>query len=341
MSMAMINAPDSSEDRSRRLYLGIDSGGTNTRALLTDETGTVLGHGYAGSANPNHYSAQQVGDNLGRAICGALRGQHAHGDLASVFLGSSGVSTESDRAGMRAILRGLKEVAACPNVAVGSDTLIGLTGGLTGRPGMVLIAGTGSACYGKNAAGQELLCGGWGALADDIGSAPWIGIRAINAAVLAQDGRIPETALRDIAFAFLELGEPRDLIHRLHNQGLDRAEIGKLAPLVIQAYADGDAAAAAIVHEAASGLADLVRATRNRLFAGAECELILVGGLALSGPPFQPLLLEQIQAAAPGVLPREPELSPVQGAVLEAMRADGTAWNAATIANLNARAMHV
>jgi len=340
----MINTLASSVGHDRRLYLGIDSGGTNTRALLTDETGAILGCGYAGSANPNHYSAQQIGINLHHAICNALTGLSEPRALASVFLGSSGVSTESDRAGMRAILRGLREISACPKVNVDSDTLIGLTGGLTGRPGMVLIAGTGSACYGKNVDGQTFLCGGWGAVADDIGSAPWIGARAINAAVLAQDGRIPETALRDIVFAFLELGEPRDLIHRLHNQGLDRAEIGKLAPLVIQAYADGDAAAAAIVHEAVSGLADLVRTTWNRLFAGAECELILVGGLALSGPPFQPLLLERIQTVAPRAVPREPELSPVQGAVLEAMRADGAAWNAATIANLSAhagKAMHV
>jgi len=336
MAMTMANNSVGMTDTSRRYYLGIDSGGTNTRALLADESGAICGSGYSGSANPNHYTPAQIGENLRRAICASMDGLPRPVELKSVFMGSSGISTDGDRSAMLSILRGVPEIGTETIAAVESDTVIGLTGGLTGRPGIVLIAGTGSTAYGINADGERYLCGGWGAVADDIGSAPWIGVRAIQAAVFAQDGRGPATILRDIVFDFLELTEPRQLIHRLHNQGLERADIGRLAPKVIDAYSAGDATAALIVRDAVEGLADLVRVTKEKLFGSSGCELILVGGLALSGPPFQPLLLERIRQVAPGVEPSEPELTPVQGAVLEAMRAGGAAWNSETVARLKA-----
>ena len=339
MSMIYTNTPSRAVESGRRYYLGIDSGGTNTRALLADDSGKVWGSGYAGSANPNHYPRSQIIDNLQRAIGASMEWLLKPVTLTSVFMGASGISTDCDCADMRSLLRGLPEIGSRPVVEVESDTLIGLTGGLTGRPGLVLIAGTGSACYGMNAQGHRYLCGGWGALADDVGSAPWIGVRAIQAAVLAQDGRMPATRLRDIVFDYLELSEPRQLIHRVHNQGLDRAAIGRLAPLVMEIYGEGDYAAGEIVRDAVIGLSNLVKATRDRLFDLGDCEMILVGGVALSGPPFQQLLLEQIRAFVPGVRPREPELSPVQGAILEAMRASGATWNAQTIANLKAGAL--
>jgi len=337
--MLLTNKTASSGESLHRFYLGIDSGGTNTRAMLADHTGTVWGTGHSGSANPNHYPRQQVAENLHLAISAALSGCPKSLLISTIFMGSSGISTVCDRDDMCAVLRSLPEVGPNTQVAVESDTVIGLTGGLAGRPGIVLIAGTGSACYGINAQGESYLCGGWGAVADDVGSAPWIGTRAIQAAVFAADGRIPPTSLRNIVFDFLELAEPRQLIHRLHNQGVDRANIGCLAPFVLEACASGDAAASEIVADAISGLALLVRVTKDRLFCDSQCEMILVGGLALSGPPFQPMLIQRIQETTSGVLIRKPELSPVQGAILEAMKLDGIAWSNEILENLNSGAL--
>ena len=72
----------------------------------------------------------------------------------------------------------------------------------------------------------------------------------------------------------------------------------------------------------------------NRLYGGGACEVVLVGGLALSGDPFQPLLSLRIVQDYPNAIVREPELSPAHGAVLEAMKADGVAWNTRILANL-------
>jgi glucosamine kinase len=327
-------------DSNKRYYLGIDSGGTHTRALLTDELGIILGVGRAGSANPNHYTKIEIRENLRRAISEALTSLPISAVLSSVFMGTSGISTKSDRAHMCSTLTTLPDLATAHSVVVQNDTVIGLTGGLTGRPGIVLIAGTGSVCYGVNGSGADYMCGGWGAIADDIGSAPWIGTRAIQAAARAEDGRSDDIQIRDTVFDFLKITEARQLIHRLHNEGLDRAAIGLLAPVVIDLYNNGDTAALTIINDAVDGLAELVFITSRHLFGNERCELILAGGVALSGPPFQILLQARIGAAAPQIAFREPELSPVQGAVLEAMRGDAHLWSANTIENLKAGTAH-
>ncbi|HEY2587438.1 MAG TPA: BadF/BadG/BcrA/BcrD ATPase family protein [Tepidisphaeraceae bacterium] len=317
-----------------RWYLGVDGGGTHTRALLADQDGRVLGAGRSGSTNRNHHPRDAVRSNVRSALLGALGERKADASL-TIFLGMCAVSTDRDRADIVSIVREIPEIGASATVIVENDARIGLTGGLSGRPGIVLIAGTGSACLGVSAEGKSWWCGGWGALADDAGSAPWIGLRALQAAVRDEDGRAPQTALRDIVFSFLELSEPRELIDRVHNRGLTREELGDLAPRVIGAFRDGDAMAAGILTDATAELSQLVSTTAARLFSGSACELILVGGLALSGPPFQDLLVDRILRDAPNVRVREPELSPVQGAVLEAMRSDGKPWNEDVIRRLS------
>ena len=319
----------------KRYYLGVDGGGTQTRAILTDHAGRIWGCGHAGSANRNHYSREQVRATLQAVLRDALESLPPHGALSGIFLGLGGVSTEADRQDLLTILREIPEVGPDVSVIVENDTLVGLTGGLSGRPGIALIAGTGSACLGVNAKGEQFLCGGWGALADDIGSAPWIGLRALQAAVRAQDGRDVPTCLQKIVFDFLGLTEPRQLISRVHNHGLERADLGRLAPEVTDACRQGDPAAEAILRDAAAGLSEMVRVTAHRLFADAGCEMILVGGLALSGPPFQTMLTAQIRQDCPNVVLHDPELSPALGAVLRAMQAGGVSWTPEIFANLN------
>jgi glucosamine kinase len=317
-------------------YMGVDGGGTRTRAMLVDAAGRLLGFGHTGSTNRNHYPRDVVVANMRQAIVEALGETGRATDLRAVFCGMCGVSMPADANDIVSIVRQVPEVPPSAKVQVVNDTHIGLVGGLSGRPGIVLIAGTGSACLGIRADGATWLCGGWGAMVDDIGGASWVGLRAMAAAVQCEDGRIGPTLLRDLVFDSLKLATPREFIDRVHNRGLEREEIGRLAPLVIQALVAGDTAAGEILRDAAGGLARMVATVSARLFAGDHCELILVGGLARSGPPFQTILEEQIGRTAPGVRLVEAEMSPVQGAALEALRTGAVAWAPDVLANIRA-----
>lgn len=317
-----------------RYFLGVDGGGTYTRALLANAEGELLGSACVGSSNRNHYSREQVQQNLRQALLGAMGGVASGEDLAGIFLGMCGVSTDDDRNDILSIVLDIAEIPVTVPVQVENDAWIGLAGGLPGRSGMVLIAGTGSACFGLTQDGRSQWCGGWGALADDVGSAPWIGTRALQAAVRCEDGRVGHTLLRDAVFDFLGLREPRKLIDRVHNQGLTREEIGQLAPKVVQAYELGDVEAVKIISDAVVELSLLVATVAEGLFHHQPSELILVGGLALSGKPFQDLLIERITLDSPEVSVPEPEMSPVQGAVLEALREGGVRCGAEILARV-------
>jgi N-acetylglucosamine kinase-like BadF-type ATPase len=326
---------------SDHIYIGIDGGGTHTRALAGDASGKILGVGHAGSSNRNHYPREAVRQNLGQAVREAIDAAGNSGTVRCAFLGMCAVSTEADKNDIVSIAREVPELKSAKTIRVENDTHTGLAGGLSGRPGCVLIAGTGSACLGVRADGKSYLCGGWGALADDVGSAPWIGTKAIQAAVMSEDGRIGPTLLRDIVFKFLELEEPRELLDRVHNRGLEREQIGKLAPLTIQAYQKGDAVAAEILRDAAAQLSRTIATTARKLEIREKWELILVGGLALSGPPFQTMLIEKIVSDTPVIRVVEPEMPPVKGALLEAIRCDGVAATAGVLQRLKDSAIAV
>jgi N-acetylglucosamine kinase-like BadF-type ATPase len=314
-------------------FLGIDGGGTHTRAVLVDAEGLILGAAAGASINPRHYGRDVLRSRL-EALADAV--DATRGAIDAAFLALGGISTAADAAEVAAIALEIPALAPA-RVTVENDAIGALSGGLAGRPGMVLIAGTGSACLGIAADGRRWWCGGWEALADDGGSAYWMAVEAIRSAVRQEDGRVPAGALRDLVFTRWDLAEPRELARRLSSPDVDRAAVASLAPHVI-ALAATDAEASRIVARAADELAQLVAVTAGKAFGGGPCELILTGGLANSGPPFTPMLVARIAEAAPGVTVVAPELPPALGAVLEAMKSLGVPPGAGCLARLRAQA---
>jgi glucosamine kinase len=313
-------------------FLGIDGGGSHTRAVMADADGRITGSGVGASINPRHHDVPTIRERL-RELVRRARGSRV-APVSSAFLSLGGISTRADAEAVEATAAEIDELRGA-KVKVANDAIAALVGGLAGRPGMVLIAGTGSACYGVSADGRTHWCGGWEHRADDAGSAYWIAIEALRAAVRVEDGRLPPSAVRDLVFNRWPLSEPRALAERLSRGDLDRASLATLAPEVIALVAT-DALAELIVDRAAGELAQMVAVTAARLFATDPSELILTGGLARSGAPFTPLLVSRIEAMARGVSVVEPELPPVLGAVIEAARPAGLLDSTAFLETLRA-----
>jgi N-acetylglucosamine kinase-like BadF-type ATPase len=313
--------------------LGIDGGGSHTRAVMADADGRIIGSGAGASINPRHHDIPTIRERLRDLV---QRARHSRAEpVSAAFLSLGGISTRADAEAVEAIAADVDGLRAA-TVKVANDAVAALVGGLAGRPGMVLIAGTGSACYGVAGDGRSHWCGGWEHRADDAGSAYWIAIEALRAAVRVEDGRLAPSRLRDLVFGRWPLAEPRALAERLSRGDIDRASLAALTPDVI-ALAGSDALAKSIVDRAADELAQMVAVTAARLFAPHASELILTGGLARSGPPFTPLLVSRIEAMAHGVRVVEPELPPVLGAVIEAARLAGAAGSQTFLRTLRAQ----
>lgn len=317
-----------------RYFLGIDGGGTKTEAAICDESGRMLGVGLGGASGIDSVGADGATVGIGAAI-DAARGQaglHA-AQFASVFFGMAGVVSEADRAIVRDVAQRL---ALGDAIHVDHDIRIALAGGLSGRPGIALIAGTGSSCFGMNAAGARWQAGGWGHLISDEGSSYWFGWNAIRLAAGAGDGRW-QSALYAPVMRQLGIEGVADLHQRLYTQGVSKAEIAGFAPLVMEAATAGDALALGLIRQGMQELALMVTAVASNLgWTAAPCEVTLTGGLWRAGE----VVLAPFRAALAEIAPQArivmPELPPVIGACVLALQAGGVIVDAAVRGRLSA-----
>lgn len=301
--------------------VGIDGGGTKTSAAIVDSMGRLCGIGHGGPSNLDDVSPIVIQASITQAIQQACQRRGltlAHFDAA--FLGMAGVVSPSDRQAIRNIAEAL-QLAPPERIGIDHDCRIALAGGLSGRPGIVLIVGTGSSCFGMNTAGESWRAGGWGHLISDEGSGYWLGLHAMKIAVAAFDGRAAPTPLMERMQRQLGLVDMNDIMHRLYVIGLSRAEIAALAPLTLEAAAAGDQAAMALIQRGTQDLADCVLAVAQRLGLADKPEVALVGGLFQAGEIFVQPLREAMLNRLPGCRSGRPELPPALGACVLALQA--------------------
>lgn len=315
-------------------YLGIDGGGTRTRAVLVDENGRFQGYGVSGSSNYDDVGITTAQSNIETAVRAAF--QQANQPVqpcAAAFLGLAGVVSEDDRAIIHAIAANLN-LALPDKVGVDHDIRIALAGGLSGRPGIALIAGTGSAAYGRNADGETWRSGGWGQLIGDEGSSYWLGVQAMRAAVAAYDGRGAKTELETAVLTHLALPDINDIMHHLYNRGMSRSEIAALAPLVVAAAENGDGVANGLLDTAAHDLAVCVTAVAHKLHLLEQSELVLIGGLLTETTAVTHRLQAELAQQLPTCHITPSELPPVLGACLQAIQSQNNASSPYLLANL-------
>ncbi len=319
--------------RDPRVVIGVDGGGTRTRVAVVTESFECLGIGESGSGNFHDVGADVVGEHVAEALARAWHAARREPIAPSAaFLGMASVATEAARGFIRAVAArtGLGPES---RVGVDQDLRIALAGGLAGAPGIVLIAGTGSSCYGRTAEGRCWQAGGFGSFLDDGGSAFDLGRRAMIAAVRAYDGRGHPTRLLDDVMNTLRLDDLRELLPLVDADGMSRAAIAALAPLVTRAAENGDAVAAAIIDRGVDEIALAVETVARKL-EEATPTVTPSGGLAHSGPAYRERLDRAIRARCPGSMIVDPILPPVLGAALLALESIGAAASPAAIDRL-------
>ena len=299
-----------------RHVLGVDAGGTKTVAAVADEDGNVLGVGASGPGNADGAGVEAVGRSLREAV-GAARQSAGGVTIDAGFVGAAGVLLERDRVRTRAMLEPELEDAVA-SVEVDHDGRGALAGALSGRPGLLLIAGTGSFCFGRDQAGHEAHASGWGSLFGDEGSAYWVAVEGVRAALAGQDGRGEPTSLGDVLFGRLGVTGGEELLSRTGTGAWSRSEIAGLAPFVVGEAEAGDAAAAGVVRRGVAELARAARAVSGRLGFGGPVEIAGTGGLFNSRYVWDALVAQLAVTLPPATLVR-PELPPVLGSVLVAV----------------------
>ena len=292
--------------------MGIDGGGSTVRVLITDSSLNIYGQAQDTGVNPklvgDQVSAQRVQAAMRRALTEAAL---PASDIAAVCIGLAGGGTESNREVIRAVIPGARVVCA-------SDAKIALVGARGECLGVVVLAGTGSAAFGINAAGEELFVGGWGYLLDDVGSGYWIGKEAVRHCLRASDHIDPPTPLVDAILAALTIDSRAELVKWMYATVKDNASaVAQLAPLVLSEAVTGDAVALAIIEQGTQELALLGHTVMRRLGGFAHDQIAFAGGLLTAANPLSQRLSELF--GLPEIpAPRYP---PVMGAAMLALQA--------------------
>jgi len=304
--------------------IGCDGGGSKTHVRIADITGKILGEKIGGASNPNYTSKENLKQTFKLTIHKALSnsGLTADAPVTAVFMGISGVSSETDQNIIQEALAYSNLNCSNNSICIDHDLRIALSGGLAGKAGIALIAGTGSACYGINANRDTYQCGGWGSLTDDVGSGSWIGRKALEAAVRQTDKRDKVSGIKKIVYDFLDIKENDAQNFRRVIRKLDRSEIAKLCPTIIALCVDGDPIASNIITNGVNGLCELVETTLFEL-QFPEAPLVFAGKLLTYDGPYQFMLREELHKRNPALRIEKTKFNPVDGAVIEALKLAG------------------
>jgi len=307
-------------------FLGFDGGGTKTECVLADSEGRILARAIAGPSNPLRTGYAKAWFALGDAADAVLARQKIRApEISGICAGLGGAG----RAGVGHRVTTFFE-KGYPNaqVRVTSDLEIALEAAFGAGEGILLLAGTGSAAFGRNASGHTARAGGRGPWFSDEGSAFDIGRRAFAAVERAEEKRGPSTALSKRILAW---HESRDWDFMLEHIAKNAdAVFPKTFPLVAELAEQGDAVSMEMLSSAAASLAELVKCVASELgWRDRETPIAKVGGVFGRSKHFDAAIEAELKKASPQARLQSLKISPAEAAARMAIRSARSQGNAA------------
>lgn len=279
---------------SGELVLGVDGGGSKTRALIATLDGRVVGAGVAGSCNHHRVGVAGAVAAVLEAIAnaGLAAGLGASPALRAACFGLAGIDREVDRRTLSEALIG-REIA--PRFEVINDVALVLAAGSAERWGVALNAGTGSLAFARSPDGRTARSGGWGHLCGDEGSGYSIAVAALHLATQTADGRADADRVLEEVLAHWGVAEPDGLLDVLYRPDLAIAEVSSLTTRILRLAEDGDGPALELAGQAAAHLAALVDTVVATL--GLERPPVAMSGGVLRHPFMRAAVVKQVVAA--------------------------------------------
>lgn len=299
------------------VILALDGGATRTRCVAIDLSGRPLAEAEDGPSNHLQESEKTVHDRLADLTERTLAlANLRENDVRCLSAGLAGVDYDGYGAEPMTALFHRLGFKSC---LVFGDLVIAHAAALAMEPGIVILAGTGSAVLGIDASGRRVKAGGWGPVYGDEGSARGISEQALTAAARAYDGRGPSTALLEAITAALRIADFRDSISVIY--GAQPRDIASLCPVIYRTAVAGDSVARSLFDTAAGMLVEGAMAAARQL--GLDRSPVRVsyqGGVAEHCPLLVERMTEKLQTQLPLARLQPPLWPPVMGAYLLACR---------------------
>ncbi|HJF33866.1 MAG TPA: hypothetical protein K8V56_19030 [Sporosarcina psychrophila] len=284
-----------------KVILAVDGGATKTAVTVRKHDGTIL---FEGEGEGSNY--QTVGEGKVREVLTGLLSDAqdilSDRQVAIGVFALAGIDSKHDELVVRNLV---EEVCRLRRLQIGKliiendaeATMLGATGG---KPGALLISGTGSIAYAHDGKGDIFRSGGWGHRAGDEGSGYWMGLEVVRAIFKMEDGRGSVTSLKEEALRELELDSVQDLAGWLFGPDYAVDSIAKLASVLNVCVKKGDGIATNIIEEAADELALLVSSVLRKCgLQNSDCDVYLNGGALIHSEMLITELEERVKAEFP------------------------------------------
>jgi glucosamine kinase len=256
-------------------YIGIDGGGSKTTCAVGDEV-SLLAKVTAGASNITRVGEVRARETLHKAIreaCDAA--QIAPQQVERACIGAAGAG----RVEIAGLVHSIVAEMIFGEIEVMGDMEIARAAAFGDKPGVIVIAGTGSMAYGRDAQGRTARAGGWGFAISDEGSAHWIGCAAVSALmrVIDQSEDSQSTAEASILFGEMKAAWRLGSLDELVLAANADSHFARLFPAVLAAAAAGDVIAQRVLEQAGRELAQLAAIVVRRLFSDGVAVEDLVG----------------------------------------------------------------
>jgi glucosamine kinase len=235
---------------SQRAVLGVDAGGSATRAVLV-RGGDVVAR----------YELPPLNVLLQVDAVERLVALITDSGADAAGLGLAGLRGVEHAQHVQKELR----YATGVDVVVADDTAIALLGAFDGGPGIVVVAGTGSNAFGRATDGTTARVGGYGFLLGDEGGAYWIANQAIRAALRSRDGTGPKAPGLERAVPCIYGLDFDELTRAIYRDVADRTPIAGAAERLANV---DDPVMVAILDAGTDALVAMAHALRAQLDAG-------------------------------------------------------------------------
>ena len=214
--------------------IGVDGGGTATKICVADPNGSVCARHAAGALNINGQSPEAFRETMREILEFPAKIGLEKDECIGIGMGAAGITNPGTRT---SILEAVRAFGFAAPVRLYGDAETALVSVYEDCRGIILIAGTGSVCYGRRPDGSSVRAGGYGHLIDDEGSAYDMAIRILRVIVRGEDGRAEPSVLRDLVFDRLNISSVGGLVGYLYAPERKKGEIASLASLIDRADA--------------------------------------------------------------------------------------------------------
>lgn len=289
------------------IIIGVEGGGSRSRAALLDVNSLeVIAYQEGGPSNYHNIGLTNTVNNIVNLIDSLVH----KADNRNIKLVSIGLPALNTRFDKERLYRAFDLALRDTEVLIEHDVHIALYASTGGKPGILVVAGTGSNVYGYRM-GERFYAGDWGWLIGDEGSSFWIGRRILNLSAREYDGRSDKVGILAEILSSLGFDDYENLMDWIY--GRDRfvervAHLAKIACEIIDAYP----AVYDIFREGAEELSGAVHAVYKRMLCN-KIDIFYIGGL-FECRTYRELFISNV-AAKVGIKPRAAERLPLTGAL--------------------------